>query len=127
MHRLLIFVGGGLGSLCRYGVSSLINQNTAVVFPFGTLAVNIAGSFIMGFLFQLFDNVLVPTEMRTLLLIGFLGGFTTFSSYSIETINLLREGEIRFFFTNVLMTNAACLLAALIGLYAAGIAIKFIR
>ena len=124
MNYLLVFIGGGLGSACRLFISSVINQHLRVIFPFGTFSVNVAGSFLIGFFFYLFQNLVVPVEIRILLTIGFLGGFTTFSSFSLETINLLRDGEYRLFLYNILLTNAACLIFTVMGIYLAKIALN---
>jgi CrcB protein len=96
MHKiLLIGMGGFVGSILRYLVSGYIQQVTkSVLFPYGTLTVNLLGCFIIGFLSQLAEarGVFTP-ESRALIFIGFLGGFTTFSTFSNESVNLLRDGE----------------------------------
>ena len=116
MQYLSVFFGGGLGAVCRFFLSSLINQKSGIIFPVGTLSVNVTGSFIMGFLFYLFQNVTFSVESRVFLSVGFLGGFTTFSSFSIETINLLRDGEYRLFLYNLVFSNLLCLLSSFSGL-----------
>ena len=92
---LLVGVGGFLGSVLRYLVSGYIQQVTkSALFPYGTLAVNLIGCFIIGFLSQLAESRgLFTPESRALLFVGFLGGFTTFSTFSNESVNLLRDGE----------------------------------
>lgn len=91
----LVGAGGFVGSILRYWFSGLAQQWTqSAVFPFGTLAVNLTGSLMIGFLSQLADSRGVFTaETRALVFIGVLGGFTTFSTFSNETMNFLREGE----------------------------------
>lgn len=114
---ILIFIGAGLGGVLRYGVSSgvyhLVNKN----FPYGTLVVNISGSFLMGFLFILtlerFQNI--APQLRAFLLIGFLGGYTTFSSFSIETINLIENANWFPAILNILLSTILCLIAAWVG------------
>lgn len=113
----LIFIGAGLGGVLRYGVSTgvyhLFNKN----FPYGTLVVNISGSFLMGFLFVLTlgrFHTIAP-QLRALLLIGFLGGYTTFSSFSIETINLMENANWFSAILNILLSTILCLTAAWIG------------
>ena len=113
-----IFIGAGIGGVLRYGVSTeiynLLNKN----FPYGTLVVNVSGSLLMGFLFVLilerFQSI--APQLRALLLIGFLGGYTTFSSFSIETINLIENGNWLSAAVNVLLSTTLCLIAAWIGI-----------
>ena len=97
MDRTLILVGiGGLfGSILRYLVAVFFARQAASAFPYGTLVVNLAGCFLIGILFALSEkgNVLSP-EWRILLTTGFCGGFTTFSTFSYESIRLIQDGEI---------------------------------
>lgn len=88
-------VGGFIGSVLRYWFSGLVQQwMQSAAFPFGTLAVNVIGSLIIGFLSQLADARGVFTaETRALVFIGLLGGFTTFSTFSNETMNFMRQGQ----------------------------------
>jgi CrcB protein len=92
---LLVGVGGFIGSILRYQVSGYIQQLTkSAAFPYGTLAVNIVGCLLIGFLSQLAEvRGVFTAESRILIFIGILGGFTTFSAFGNETINLLRAGE----------------------------------
>jgi CrcB protein len=94
-NTILVGVGGFVGSILRYLISGYVQQLTkSAVFPYGTLFVNIAGCLVIGFLSQLADARGVFTaESRVLIFIGILGGFTTFSAFGNETMNLLREGE----------------------------------
>lgn len=88
-------IGGFIGSILRYAFSGCIQELTkSVVFPYGTLAVNLVGSFAIGFLSQLTEgHGLFTAEARAFVLMGILGGFTTFSAFGNETLNLLRDGE----------------------------------
>ncbi len=89
MPLLQVFLGGGLGAVCRFLVSRTINQlPLPTKFPFGTFAVNMVGCFVIGFLFQSINDNLVPKRIQLFLVTGFLGGFTTFSSFSLESANL---------------------------------------
>ena len=100
---LLVGLGGALGSVLRYLVSGFVqNASNSISFPFGTLAVNVIGCFVIGVLSYLADvrGVLTP-EMRALLVVGVLGGFTTFSSFGNETMALVRDGEMGYAFANV--------------------------
>ncbi len=94
MTRVLaIAAGGAVGSVLRYWMSTWVHSLAGGDFPYGTLAVNVVGCLLMGFLFALFiDRLSSDSIVRAAVLIGVLGGFTTFSSFSIETFNLLEEG-----------------------------------
>ena len=101
----LVFLAGGLGSICRYTVAYTVGRLAKTSFPLGTLCVNLLGSFIMGMSFAFFEHFLCSPEFKIALTVGFLGGFTTFSTYTLETINLLRDGEYRLFAYNILVSN----------------------
>jgi CrcB protein len=94
-NMLLVGAGGFIGSVLRYWLSSYVQQvSKSVSFPYGTLAVNLMGCFIIGVLAQLADSRgMFTTEARAFVFIGILGGFTTFSSFGNETINLFRGRE----------------------------------
>lgn len=91
---LLVLLGGAIGTGCRFGVTNLVAATMGWrQFPYATFLINITGSFAIGFLAQLFDGrVAVSPELRAALIVGVLGGYTTFSSFSLETLNLLRDG-----------------------------------
>jgi len=103
MNILLVGIGGALGSISRYLLSAWIQSlSKSIDFPFGILAVNLIGCFVIGFLSQLAESRGVFTsEARAFVFIGILGGFTTFSSFGNDTINLLRDGEAFNAFVNV--------------------------
>lgn len=104
MSKLLVVgLGGFIGSALRYLVSGYVQQIAkSIAFPYGTLAVNVIGCFIIGFLSHLADaHGVFTTESRTFVFIGILGGFTTFSTFGNETMNFLREGENFFVLINV--------------------------
>lgn len=91
---LYIALGGALGSLCRYWLGGAIQRAWLGTFPMGTLVVNLTGCFLIGlFLQYALDSTSVNAELRVFLTIGFCGGYTTFSSYSWETLRLLQTGE----------------------------------
>jgi CrcB protein len=108
---LLAGLGGFIGSSLRYAVSGYIQLSSkSIAFPYGTLAVNLIGCFAIGFLSQLAESRgLFTAETRTLIFIGVLGGFTTFSAFGNETINLWRDGEILLAATNVAAHLLLCL------------------
>lgn len=123
-HLIFIALGGMTGALARYGLSRLVQLSVNEIFPWGTLFVNLSGSLAIGVFFEMFDRAAVPSDLRSFITIGFLGAYTTFSTYSLETINLLREGEIRLCLTNVILNNILGLLLVIIGMYAAKIVIR---
>jgi CrcB protein len=100
---LLIGTGGFLGSILRYLLSGAIQSaSQSIAFPYGTLAVNVIGCFFIGFLSELAESrSLLSPEMRAFLIVGILGGFTTFSAFGNETMNLLRDGERALALMNV--------------------------
>lgn len=100
---LHIALGGALGSVSRYLLGTWVQTvSKSIDFPYGTLIVNLTGCFLIGFLSQLAEtHGAFTSEARALLFIGILGGFTTFSSFGSDTINLFREGETSFAMVNV--------------------------
>ena len=95
MNLLLVAIGGALGSVARYLFSTFVLRATGSLFPAGTFAVNAAGCFAFGLIAGAAEQrVAVPPEMRAFLLIGVLGGFTTFSSYAFESFTLIRDGQL---------------------------------
>lgn len=113
---LLIGVAGLLGTLCRYGLSGLVARRFGETFPTGTLLVNVIGCFLAGFLlYTLNERFLVSEVVRMALMIGFLGGFTTFSSFGVQTFTLMKDGETFFAMMNVLVSNAVGIASVWIG------------
>ena len=109
---LLAGVGGFIGSALRYLVAGLVQNSSGSRFPFGTLAVNFAGCAAIGFLSQLAESRgLFTAETRILIFVGILGGFTTFSAFGNETINLWREGANALAAANVAAQVSLCLVA----------------
>ena len=115
---LAIAAGGAAGALMRFWVSNGVYVLLGRGFPYGTLAVNVLGSLAMGLLYVLFlERMSVSPELRAGLLIGLLGAFTTFSTFSIETLNLLEQADYLKAVLNMVFSVIACVFAAWLGLY----------
>ncbi len=118
-NMLLVAIGGAIGSVCRYLVGLWALRLWGPAFPWGTLAVNIAGSFAIGFLAELIARRLgASPEMRLLIITGFLGGFTTFSAFSLDVVALLERGA-----TVVGVTYIAASVVISLGAVFAGLAL----
>ena len=117
MLQVLAIAGGGaLGALGRFWVSAGVYRFLGREFPWGTLAVNTLGSFLMGVLFVLFlDRLSAGPELRSAVLVGFLGAFTTFSTFSMETLSLIEEGFMAKAFINMWGSVMLCVLACWLG------------
>jgi CrcB protein len=117
IQLIAIASGGAAGALFRFWVSNGVYSLLGREFPYGTLAVNVLGSLVMGFLYVLLlERTTVSPELRGALLIGFLGAFTTFSTFSIETLNLLEQAELVKAGLNILLSVVACVFACWFGL-----------
>jgi CrcB protein len=117
---LLVGVGGAIGAICRYWLSTLVYSLTGRGFPWGTLAVNLLGSLLMGFLsVWLLERMTLSAELRALLMVGVLGAFTTFSTFSLETLVLLEEGAVARAAANIGLSVATCVVAAWLGTWIA--------
>ncbi|MFW5734731.1 MAG: fluoride efflux transporter FluC [Oceanidesulfovibrio sp.] len=103
MQKLIfIALAGGLGSLSRYGLTGLVHRYAGGAFPYGTFAVNIIGSFLFGLVWGLSEERLgFSPELRAIILTGFMGAFTTFSTFAFESAAMLRAGQILPFAANV--------------------------
>ena len=115
MQYLFIAVGGAAGAVLRYLVSGWAYTLLGTNFPWGTFVVNLLGSFLIGFLWQLFEYVPISPNMRSLIFIGGLGAFTTFSTFAFESLNLFRAGDIRLGMVNILATDVLGILLGLLG------------
>lgn len=102
-----MLVGGGLGTVLRYWLSMLADRAAGGVLPAGTLAVNLGGSLFIGCLWGLFERGTLTPNARLFLMTGVLGGFTTFSTFTLENFSLLRDGELKLAAANILVSNVA--------------------
>jgi CrcB protein len=121
MNQLIVIaLGGACGSVLRYLVSTGVYHWLGRGFPYGTLSVNVIGSFLIGLLAEalILQRVAFALEYRSAILVGVLGGFTTFSSFSLETIYLIEQGALSKAAINILLSIFACLLAVWLGLLA---------
>jgi fluoride exporter len=117
LQTISIAAGGAVGALLRFWTSNGVHILLGRSFPFGTLSVNIIGSLAMGLLYVLFlERMTVEPEVRAALLVGFLGAFTTFSTFSIETLNLVEQAEYVKALTNIVVSVLGCVFAAWIGM-----------
>ena len=109
MEKWLCLIGGGIaGTVARYVLAGAVYERTGAAFPYGTLAVNLLGCFIVGFLDAVFEEkFLLGPNYRILLMTGFCGAFTTFSTFMLETSHLLRDGEFFPALGNVLVSAVA--------------------
>ena len=113
----LLALAGGMGALARYGLAGFVQKISGVSFPWGTLVVNLTGCFLAGLLWSLFENRWnVSGETRTVVLVGFMGAFTTFSTFIFETGDLLRSAQWMYATANLTIQNGIGLLALFIGM-----------
>lgn len=106
LRTLLIGIAGLAGTLLRYWLSGFVARRYGETFPVGTMVVNVLGCFMAGAIFNLTEErFLVNPTLRTVILIGLLGGFTTFSSYGLQTFTLLRDGEFGLATLNIVVSN----------------------
>ncbi len=122
LHSLVlpfsVAIGAALGGVARYGVSGLIARGFGETFPWGTLVVNVVGSFLIGLIAVVTgpdSRLLVGTAARQFMMVGVLGGFTTFSSFSLQTLTLIQDGEWLYAAGNVLSSVLLCLIAVWLG------------
>ena len=117
MHLLAVALGGAIGSLLRYWISGWLNTPEGRL-PVGTLSINVIGSLLMGIAFVLImEKARLSPELRPLIMTGMLGGFTTFSTFSLEAVSLLNEGHTGAALIYVLLSVILCITALYFGLW----------
>ena len=118
MPLLLIGLGGFAGAIARYLVDGVVADRSGGTFPWGTLVVNVSGSFLLGLLFAMStDRAILPAEIRGPLLIGFIGAYTTFSTYMLESWRLVEAGDVAVALLNLLGSMALGVAAVVAGLF----------
>ena len=113
---LFLIAGGAIGSALRYGVSMWIQRTMLHSFPFGILSVNVIGSFLIGFCWSLAEYHNLSLNARAFLFTALFGGFTTFWSFALDTMSLMKTGEYKLAILNILASNILGLLAVFLGL-----------
>ena len=116
MYKLtLIGMAGLLGTLCRFALSAAVDERSHSSFPYGTMVVNLGGCFVAGFLFPLMEQAAISPDLRLAVFTGFLGGFTTFSAYALQTVVLANGGMLTMAAMNVIVSNVAGLALVWVG------------
>lgn len=117
---LYVALGGALGALARYSLSLWISGKTQTLFPWGTFFVNITGSFLLGFIYiQSLNTLIISPNLRFFLAVGFLGAYTTFSTFSLESLAMINNGQVKLAFFNLFGSVSAGLGAVWLGTTAA--------
>ena len=117
MTLVLIAVGGAAGAVSRYLIQGWVEDLAAGRFPWGTFAVNVSGSFLVGVIFALaIDRAILSPEIRVPLMVGFIGSYTTFSTLMLESWRLVEEGDIAFAFGNIVISVVVGMTAVIAGL-----------
>jgi CrcB protein len=112
---LIVFLGGGIGSVFRYLLQIICTKYSTSPFPLGTISVNVIGSLLIGLIFALSLKTSMSTEVRLFLIVGMCGGFTTFSSFALDNLLLLKSGEYFHFIIYTLLSFLLCMLFVWLG------------
>jgi len=114
---LLMYIGFGgfLGAISRFLLSNFVQKQFSVLFPIGTLSVNVLGSFIIGFMAMFFQNMIEP-QYKALVMTGFLGALTTFSTFSLENVNMLQDGDYGRVVLNITLNVSLTLIATILAI-----------
>ncbi|MDP3441596.1 MAG: fluoride efflux transporter CrcB [Ignavibacteria bacterium] len=118
IHQILLLIlGGAFGTLLRFLVYQFADKHFDKGFPWGTLIVNLSGSFIIGLLWAVFEKTSIPPAVRLLVFVGILGSFTTFSTFAFDSFSFLQQGQIKMLIMNILMNNIGGLVLCFCGYY----------
>ena len=117
MSIFLIFIGGGIGAVFRYFSTQFINNVFACKYLLGTVFVNCLGALLIGFLINIFDIFSLDNKWKLLIITGFLGGYTTFSAYSFETVNYFLNGNVKYAIFNIVVSNVLCIAFVFLGIW----------
>lgn len=116
-YYLAIALGGAVGAMSRYWLTTFAEKYNSGVFPLGTIAVNLVGSLLIGIFFVLLsEKIQLATHLRPLIIIGFLGALTTFSSFSMDALSLMQQGYYSTAAGYIVLSVTSCILAAWIGI-----------
>jgi len=115
MKWMMIALGGAIGTVGRYFISGLDYRWSNGVFPVSTLLINLLGSLAIGFFWGLFERSAVSPDTRLFVMVGILGGFTTFSTFSLENFNLIRDGELKIALWNIGLSNVIGITLVFVG------------
>ena len=124
---IYIAIGGAIGAILRYSISGYAYRNFEGSLPWGTIAVNLIGCFLIGFMWNVFENLAHSPNTRALIFIGILGAFTTFSTFGIESFHLFREGQIKLGILNILISNIGGIGLVFVGYFASKYALSIVR
>ncbi|MFH1046253.1 MAG: fluoride efflux transporter CrcB [Candidatus Omnitrophota bacterium] len=125
LRLFVVAIGGAIGTLLRYLMGGLDYRFSSGVFPISTLVVNVTGSLAIGFLWGIVDRFNFSPNVRMFVFVGILGGYTTFSTFSLETFNLMRDGEYRIALMNMFFSVVLSIGAVFLGFFVSKMLLNF--
>jgi CrcB protein len=127
LNYLSIAIGGCLGAVSRYSLSRFIYNTMGTTFPWGTFTVNIIGCFFIGFFYDFFEKILVSYYARNFISVGFIGAFTTFSTFSMESVALFASGEYKEGCINIVLSNVCGITFVILGMLASRVLLRIVK